>query len=322
MDYINKITRYVMVTGILLVLFAGICIAMIVIVRRNGNKKLKEDTKDYRQYGVADSSEYIPIEDIRDDMVIERGGKRFIAVIKCRGSDFYKSNIAEKVRIKNNYTAFIQALTGPITYRQHGEEIDMGHTRKRYLAAYNKCLSDTYQLTEDYKDYKHMLEQVRGNGDSQEEDLADFLLKLQKKVESYDWRLLHLESQLKYIEQVSGPKANQQKQLQIYEVDWENDAGILSESLSAAELYKKAQTELDKKCRGMIHQLSSAGVSASRCQTLDLIDICRRHFKPLTGNGFTIQDVVDSSFGQDIITVGQDHLEEELDAELADRFLD
>lgn len=321
MDYINKLTGYVMMAGILLILLAGVCIAMVIMVRRNGSKKLKDDVKDYRQYSLADSSEFIPIEDIKNDMIIEMGGRRFIAVIKCRGSDFYKSNLAEKVRIKNNYTAFIQALTGPITYRQHGEEIDMGHTRKRYLAAYNHCLSDTYQLTEDYKEYKHIFDQIRGTGDPQEEELADLILKIQKKLEAHNWRLLHLESQIQYIEQVSGPGANQQKLSQIYVVDWESDAGILSEAMPFEELCKKAQVELEKKCRGMIHQLTSAGVSASRCQTAELIDICRRHFKPLTGNRYTVQEIVDSSFGVDIITVGPDRLEEELDAELADRFL-
>lgn len=321
MNYINKITMYVMAAGIILVLIAGICIALVIIVRRNGKKKLKDGVKNYRQYDISDASDFIPIEDIKEDMIIEKGGRRFVAVIKCRGSDFYKSNLAEKVRIKNNYTAFMQALTGPITYRQHGEDIDMGYTKKRYQAAYSKCLSETYQLTEDYKECKRVFEQLRGTGNAEEEELADYILKCQKQLEALNWRLVHMESQMRYIDQVSGHDANQQRQQQTYVVDWEGESGILSETLSEEELCKKAKEELDKKCRGMIHQLSSAGVSATRCQTMELIDICRRHFKPLEGNRFTIQDIVDSSFGEDIITVDRDRMEEEYDMELAERFM-
>lgn len=321
MNYINKITSYVAVGAVILVLLAAACVGAVIFVRRKGKQKLQEDGKKYRNYETADAAEFIPIENIRDDMIVDEGGRRFLAVIKCRGSDFYKSNLAEKVRIKNSYVAFIQALTGPISYRQHGEDIDMGHTLKRYQAAYEKCLGETFQLTESYKEGKGLFDKIRGTGDSQEKELADYLVKSQKKIEAYNWRLVHLESQMRYIEQVSGP-ANQQKALQAYVVEWESGAGVLTESLTEEELYRKASLELDKKCRSMIHQLSAAGVTAIRCKTPELIDMCRRHFRPVTGNRYTMQDIMDSSFGEGIITTDEmDHMDEELDAELADRFL-
>lgn len=322
MNYINKITTYVVVGAVILILLAVVCVGVVIFVRRNGKQKLKEEGKNYRNYGLSDVAEFIPIENIRDDMIVDQGGRRFLAVIKCRGSDFYKSNLAEKVRIKNSYVAFIQALTGPISYRQHGEDIDMGHTFKRYQAAYDKCLGETFQMTENYKECKAEFDKIRGKGDPQEEELAEYLVRGQKKIEAYNWRLVHLESQMRYIEQVSGPGANQQKALQTYVVEWESGTGVLSETMTEEELYRKASLELDKKCRSMIHQLGAAGVTAIRCQTPELVDICRRHFRPITGNRYTMQDVMDSSFGEGIITTdGLDHMDQELDAELADRFL-
>lgn len=322
MNYIHKITVYVVVGAVILIFLAAACAGAVIFIRRRGKERLQEDGRNYRTYEVADAVEFIPIENIRDDMIVDEGGHRFLAVIKCRGSDFYKSNLAEKVRIKNNYVAFLQALTGPISYRQHGEDIDMGHTFKRYQAAYDKCLGETFHMTENYKEHKGLFDKIRGTGDPQEEELAEYLVKSQKKIEAYNWRLIHLESQMRYIEQVSGPGANQQRALQTYVVEWECGAGVLSEALTEEELYKKASIELDKTCRSMIHQLAAAGVTAIRCSTPELIDICRRHFRPVTGNRYTMQDVMDSTFGEGIITTdGLDQMDKELDAELADRFL-
>lgn len=322
MNYINRITMYVVVGAVVLVLLASICIAVIFLVRRNGSRKLKEGGENYRKYEPRDVSEFIPIEDITNDMIIEKGSKRFIAIIKCSGSDFYKASLGEKVRIKNNYIGFIQAITTPIMYRQHGEDIDMGHTMKRYKAAYDKQMNLTFQMTEDYKECKMLFDKIRGTGDSREEELAEYLTRTQKKIEAYNWRLLHLESQMRYIEQVSGPGANLQKAQQVYVVDWESGAGILTDSMTDKELMKKAMVELDKKCRSMIRQLSAAGVPSTRCTTVELIDICRRHYKPVTGNLYTMEDISDSSFHESIITTDDtDRLDEAFDDELVDRFL-
>lgn len=322
MNYLNRITMYVIIGAVVLVLLAAICVAAIFLIRRNGSRKLKDGEENYRKYDLEDVGDFIPIEDICEDMIIDRGGKRYIAVIKCSGSDFYKANLGEKVRIKNNYIGFIQTITGPITYRQHGEDIDMGHTAKRYKSSYDRLLDMTFQLTEDYKECKALFEKIRGKEDAREEELVIYLNNTQKKLASYNWRLLHLESQMRYIDQVSGPGANMQKALQAYVVDWEDDSGILSDSMSDKELIQRAGAELDKKCRSMIRQLNAAGVPASRCTTAELIDICRRHFKPVTGNRYTMQDVMDSSFQEAIITTDDmDRMDEEFDSELAERFL-
>lgn len=322
MNFINRITMYVAIGAIVLVLLASVLIAVIFIVRRNGSRKIKEEGENYRKYGADDVANYIPIDDICNDMIIEAGGKRFVAVIKCSGSDFYKANLGEKVRIKNNYIGFFQTLTGPITYRQHGEDIDMGHTTKRYRSAYDKLMDITFQMAEDYKECKTLFDQIRGTDDKREPELASYLARQQRKLEAYNWRLLHMESQMRYIDHVSGAGANLQKALQVYVVDWESEGGILADSLSERELLLKAEKELDKKCRSMIRQLSSAGVPAARCRTPELIDICRRHFKPVTGNRYTMQDIHDSSFGEEIITTdNMNRLDEEFDNELADRFL-
>lgn len=322
MNYINRITMYVVVGAVVLVLLAAICIAVVFFIRRNGSKKLKEDGENYRKYELKDVSEFVPIEDITNDIIIERGGKRFIAVLKCSGSDFYKASLGEKVRIKNNYIGFIQSITSPIMYRQHGEDIDMGHTMKRYKAAYDKQMNMTFQLTEDYKECKLLFDKIRGTDDPREAELSGYLTRTQKKIEAYNWRLLHLESQMRYIEQVSGPGANLQKAQQVYVVDWEGDAGILTESMTDKETLKKAMVELDKKCRSMIRQLAAAGVPATRCTTVELIDICRRHYKPVTGNLYTMEDISDSSFNESIITTDDtDRLDKEFDDELVDRFL-
>ena len=170
---------------------------------------------------MSPTDELVPIDEIGPGFIVTNGGKKFIVVLKCGGSDFYTKPIGEKVRVKNNYAAFISEFTSRVTYRIYGEDINMDGTVREYERILTELQDMLFETNEDYKALRKEFETVRSDFDSIEtRERSKQLLLLQKKIKAYSWRIRHVESQLAYIAKVSGPDAARQNLIQTYVVSW------------------------------------------------------------------------------------------------------
>lgn len=321
MTIINQLTLYILVFLLFFIILISLGVILFWFYKKKRSQRIKGENT-YRHLPEVDSEEFVPLDDIADRMIIEKGGKRFTASIRCRGLDFYTSNQEEKLRTKNNYVGFINALNDKITYRLYGEDINMENTIKMYQEAYGHLQEIVFNLAESYKEARMTLESLKGTGSPEEEEVCKFLMDTQKKLSSYDWRLLHIESQMRYIGKVSGPAAGRQRLVQTYEVSWQNPGGPLVDSLTNEELYKKAIVELNKECRNKIRQLNDAGVSAYRCDTNELIDMWRKHYHPISGNRYTMEDIKESVYFEDISTTDSiEMMNQDYEADLAEEIM-
>ena len=323
MKLLNQLKLIILMAIFVIILLSALSMTALIMYKRKRNVRLKKETS-YRHIIEVDSEEFVPIEEdgIKDQMIIEKGGKRFIAILRCRGFDYYTSNVEEKLRTKNNYVGFISALTEPITYRLYGEDINMENTMKMYQESKERLEEMVFNLSESYKEAQADWENLRGSGSAKERELYKYLLDLQKKLKSYDWRLIHIESQMNYINKVSGPAAGRQRLAQTYVISWQNRGGPLSDSLSEGELYKKAIVELNKACRSKIRQLNDCGVSAYRCSNGELLDITRKHYHPKTGNTYTMIDIQNSVYFDEIATTNSiDTMNYEFEEGLAEEIM-
>lgn len=284
------------------------------------SRKLLTHDDDFRTIPCIDSKDYIPIEDIADNMIIDKGRKRFSAVIKCSGFDFYNANIDEKVRKQGAYQSFLLALSNDITYRQYGEDIDLDYTIDKYENAYKNLQKDLFFLKENYMQAKAMYDNQKAAGNI-EASLEEYLITAGKTMRSYDWRLFHLESQIDYLKARTSPAYGMQRLIETYVVSYEKPVGFFAEELTEEELHKKAIVELDKICRQKIRQLSEAGVGATRVETIELIDMFRKHYKPYTGNLYPMKKVEESSYFDDVVTGSENNLSAQLDNELDEDFV-
>ena len=299
MVMIENLTRYAVIF-IVIILLLGIAAVAGLIVFKRKNKGLlnEEDSPEKRRY--EDAMKLVQIDDIADDMIIADGGKRFIAVLKCRGGDFLRSDIDEQVRTEYAYANFWLNQNAPISYRQDGEDINLEHTIKKYDDAYRKHESELFNLEEDRKILLAEFEKVRTSDQARAEELAERIRKLNKKSDTINWRMLHIEDQVRHVRRISGNAAGRQKSNQTYVFSWSPDDGIINPYMTEEETYKKAQRELEDMCRDKMRLLSDAGAVATRCNTEALIDMCRRYFRPYSGNRFTADEIEKTSFFDDI----------------------
>lgn len=300
MQLLNQIQTILMLTIVLIGLFSVIIFLVYFFYRKkNGEVDGKYDMA--RTAEVYDSSGFLPIEDIRNGMIIDDDGQRFTAAILCSGSDFYSDNIDEKVRKQKAYISFWHTVREDICYRQSPEDINLGHTIEKYRNAYGRIEMQLFSVNEEYEKRREVYDRARRSGQTPDPAFEDMLIKLQEKQKHLSWRLKHIQDEIALCESMSGNSTENEKKQKAYIFSWHDAGGIRGTGLKKDQLEDMASRELEAKASRMIHMLSSAGVTAKRATTADLIDLVRRTTHPYTGNLFSYAEmeknsVVDGDF--------------------------
>lgn len=315
-ESVNKLSMIIFLI-ILIILFTTALILFVFYMMRKKQKSEEShaEKESAQSIPVLDTKDLLPIDDIDDDMIIEKGRTRFHACISCIGSDFYNSSYDEKVRTQNNYIDFLFALNEPITKRVHSESISMDYTIERYYRARNRLEEELFHLTEDYKDLTGHTDFSKIDSD----DLKNQLATMRRQMSALNWRIRHIDDELRYMNLVSGDSVKSKKQLYVF--SWENGISPINAILTEEELYRKAKIELDKICRVKIRQLADAGVSATRCSTQELIDICRKQTLPFSGNLFSVEQMSNSFLSGIVTTDSVDKLNREFDEDVLSELL-
>lgn len=299
MKLVRSLTAYVMFfVFFVVVLFLILLIALIIYRKKSKRLLVEQEEPAERRFGDVD--EMVDVDDIADDMIIEKGRKRFVAVLRCTGGDFLRLDPSEQERVQYQYINFWLAQTERICYRQYGEDIDLSGTLDMYRSAHNEIEAKLFDYVEDRKSLKKKFDETSDGPDRLE--LAGELRWLDRQIKAYDWRLMHLKDQIEHIGKISGPAAGRQRMIQTYVVSWTPDSGLTGPELTEDEIYEKAISELDKICRDKARLLSDAGAVAQRCRTDELIDMCRCFYRPLSGNRFGAEALAETSFFDDIVT--------------------
>ena len=289
-------------------------------MRKKNLKTKKAETEERGLFSQTD--ELVPIDEIGPGFIVTNGGKKFVVVLKCGGSDFYTKPIGEKVRVKNNYAAFISEFTSRVTYRIYGEDINMDGTVREYEKILTGLQDMLFETNEDYKALRKEFETVKSDFDSAEtRERSKQLLLLQKKIKAYSWRIRHVESQLAYIAKVSGPDAARQNLIQTYVLSWSAPPDLAT-VLTKEELYQEATKHLKEDIKKLLHNLAECDVKAVPCSKAELFNILHTHYHPITGNRFRYDDLLESNWDSRIMPYREDtDLEESFTDELIDEML-
>lgn len=297
----DKLSNVVFIFAIIILLIFGLFILLFVFYRKKKNKQLKEET-DYRGIKVEDSIGLVPIDDIRDDMIIDEDGKRFTAVILCSGSDFFYKPTDEKLRLQDNYIGFWHALRGDISFRQAAEAVNLDHTIKRYEDAHHKLESEHYILSNDYRALREQYDTLEAEGKGRDQRLEKQLLDLQKRIKSLEYRMIHIEDQLGLANRMVGPSAEVQKNVLMYVYSWSEPGGLQGTGLQGEALFNRAKKELNDLTKAFTEQLKNCDVTCVRADTNDLIDLFRRQTHPFSGNTFNTSDLLKlTSWSDDVV---------------------
>jgi len=301
MTIMDQATSFLRVVAVVIAIFA-VSVGITLFLREKNRKKrrTKEVNTDYEGFQRKDSCDYIKMDDIKDKMIILENGTRFVGIIVCQGFDFYSAQRAEQALTAQSFLGFINTIKKPISYRQYSKAIDLEHTINRYEEAHEKIISRLYNTQEDIKDMEQFLTNDRIN-DSERLTYENKLVELKSEKRALENRELHLRDQIRYCQSYSGNNVLPELK-ETWVFDWTYHSYDFPVELTKEEIYERAKQELMSLENTYRHALSACRVRARRCNTEELIEICRRYSAPLTSDRFRLRDVLKSAFFQDIIT--------------------
>lgn len=256
----------------------------------NGEGAEKSEDNSASNQTVYDTKRLVEgIERIEDGIIVTDNGKRFVAAITCRGLDFYNEGLAEQLSSMRGYQSFLNLVEKPMTYRLYSKAVDIDSSKNRYAAK----IEETIDL---FEQSGKELQFAKDRGASAEEiqELSDI-------VGRYKRRIDHLNEQMDYMEFYSGTDVVMDV-TQDYIFDWTYEPGVNDVKLSATEIFIRAKRELNAIASQKIDALAQSGVKGRMCTQDEIIDMIRRHSKPLSAELYKQRMVNSSSFEEDIVS--------------------
>lgn len=300
---IERLTSAATIIAVFLAFFAALLgIYALASQKKRKARRMAEDRTDYSKLERADTCNYLKFDDIRDNMIITDNGTRFVGVIKCQGFELYAESVQVQSATCQNYYAFINTITTPVTYRQYGQPVDLEDTQILYrerldavtgglllAQAEMKELSDAFNSRKDTMRREDAL-LYRKNMDA-----------LRCRIQALRFRKFHLEDQIRAIGLFSGGNVAPDRN-ETYVFDWTYHPMDFQMDLTPEEIHQRAVQELRAMSDAKIHALSNCNVRARRATTEDLIEMVRRYSSPLSAERFKLRDIQKSTFFDDIHT--------------------
>ena len=157
----NALTQVLSITLIISVLILFILIIIFLVLWLKNSKENKtnkvEEIKDEsekkpskniqpKMYTTSDIKSFMDFDEIKDNMIMQKNGKRMVMVVQCQGINYDLMSSIEKVGVEQGFIQFLNTLTRPIqTYIQSRKvnlEESLENYRKRFKnieTAYNKA---------------------------------------------------------------------------------------------------------------------------------------------------------------------------------------
>lgn len=314
MGIINQISNLINV--ILVVLFIGSALVMGLGYYFLKIKKVtsKQERLNYNNFERRDSMEYVKFDNVlsgssfgRDEdegIFVTENDTAFTAGVRIRGYSFYNASAQEQSLTMQGMMNFLHTVDRPIQLRQTSKAIDITHTTTKYTDRIN-------ELTEEIQDGLLRLDELKLAAVDYEDE-PDMLMvyieemkRVEKDLSSLQYQVQSLEYQNSYLKSIASGKYDSEIVSTLF-VTWKFRDTDYVQELTKEEVYLKAFTELATSIDIFTAALARCQCRCSRLSASELVDMCRRHYHPRTGDMVELSDLVGTSL--DSLFISSDSL--------------
>lgn len=103
----------------------------------NGNMQKDENinrkgTVQAKTYSSQDIKSFLDFEEIKDNMIIQNKGKRFVMVMQCQGINYDLMSSIEKVGVEQGFVKFLNTITKPIQIYIQARKVNLEESLIKY----------------------------------------------------------------------------------------------------------------------------------------------------------------------------------------------
>lgn len=302
MQTIDTVVRSVRIIAVILFIVLALFGAAGFYFFRVHKSRIKEKMVDYSTFKRLDALEYVKFDDVSEMMVVADGGKRFIGGILCGGCEFRDAEDEEQLQVIRGYLSFINVLDNQcVQFWQMARDVNLDKMVQDYREQAKKVQEQRYLMVLDYEELKRESEQVPETEGEKYEQYYQRLWQMQREITSIGYQAQQLQVQVQYLESISGEKADPHLD-QMYLFDWTYNSFDFTQELTPAEIYAKAERQLQNKASAYISALRNAGVKARALSGVEVLEQMRRYTHPVSAAKYRVEDILQSAYDSIAVT--------------------
>ena len=259
-----------------------------IIETTDKNTATTSQTKVAKEYDKKSVFDFMDFETVKDNMIVQKGGKKFLMAIECKGINYDLMSEIEKTATEQGFSAFLNTLRDPIQIYIQTRTINLEKNISDYKDRVDK-LRDEIEL----KEFKLTQYEERPNINQKLLKEKHFELLRQKNLYSYGADIVT------DTKKMSLNKSVLKKKYYIimryyYEPTDANDIGVLSDN----EIREVAFSNLYTKALSLISVLSGIGVVGRALNSYELVELLYNAYNRDDSEVFGIEKALEAGYDE------------------------
>lgn len=258
----------------------------------------KEKTaKSYTKESIFNFMEF---EKIEDNMIVQKGGKKFLMVIECQGINYDLMSDIEKTSVESGFIQFLNTLRNPIQIYIQTRTINLEDSLKNYRDKLMKIESD---LAAKENKYKSMIES--GRYTQKQLDMQSLEVRRQRNLYDYGRDIIFNTERMSMNKNVLRKK--------YYVILSYYYSNVDGEMLDENEIRDMAFSDLYTKSQSTIRTLAISGVNGRVLDSYELVDLLYNAYNRDEAENYGIEKATKAGFDNLYVTA-PDVLEKKMKA--------
>ena len=275
---------------IIIAIFALVGFLVYLYFKENKNKKEKQDesvptSSKTPQQNKQSIFNFMEFDTVRDNMIIQRKGKRYLMVIECQGINYDLMSSVEKTGIEEGFVQFLNTLRYQIQIYVQTRSVNLENSLQVYRQRVKEVENKFRKMQMQYDDMKE-------SGEYTDEQLQKAYYELTKQSNLYEYG----KSVLQDTERMSLNKNILNKKYYIIVPYYSSEAG--NENLDARELEEIAFSELYTRTQSLIRSISTCGVRGKILKSNELIELLYMAYNREEAETFGLDKAIQAGFNE------------------------
>lgn len=301
MELINSLKMLVVILVCVAIALAFVYI-IIALKQKNGttksdknkqkaqsSQKEEEKIRAYKEYTKESIFDFMEFEEIQDNMILQKKGKRFLMVIECQGINYDLMSEVEKNSVEVGFMKTLNTLRDPIQIYVQTRTVNLESSLANYKERLG-LLKDELMVKQNK--YRQMQEDERYT----EEEIRKQMIEVMKQ----ENLCAYGNDIVVNTERMSRNKNILRKKY--YIITSYYALGSENEFLDKEEIRESAFSELYTRCQSLVRALSSTGVTGRVMNSRELVDLLYNAYNRDEAEIFGVNKAEEASYDSMYVT--------------------
>lgn len=298
----------VLYTVLVILIFLVIALAVVfVMVRKKENTQVHNETVDgeitndssqnvkgtsttkiAKEYETKSIFDFMEFENIKDNMIIQKGGKRFLMAIECKGINYDLMSEVEKAATEEGFATFLNTLREPIQLYIQTRTVNL----ERNLLNYQERI-ERIRESLNLKEYRLKEYMERGNNNEKILKNKQFEVLREKNLYSYGQDIVADTRKMSLNKNVL-----KKKYYVIIKYFYESIDDGEEKSVTEEEIREIAFSNLYTKAASIINVLSGIGIVGKTLNSFELVELIYNAYNRDDSEIFGIDKAIEAGYNE------------------------